>query len=180
MVEHLRVFAGVPLPPEARIALSERIQGLAIPGKTAPAENWHLTLRFLGRVDTVTFERFLEGLGAVEGERAFPISFDHFGAFPKAKRATVVWVGLRRGERELTRLNEIAEEAAVRSGIEPEERPFHPHLTLARVRPPADVRRIEDEALELSWVCDRVVVFRSHLGGGPARYEALETFPLSR
>jgi 2'-5' RNA ligase len=33
--------------------------------------------------------------------------------------------------------------------------------------------------VDLRWSCDRVVVFQSHLGGGPARYEPLETFHLS-
>ena len=60
-MEAIRVFAGVPLPIETRVALAERIGHLDIPGKIAPAENWHLTLRFLGSVDQVTYERFLAG-----------------------------------------------------------------------------------------------------------------------
>lgn len=178
-MEAIRIFAGIPLPTETRMALAERIEDLDIPGKVAPAENWHLTLRFLGRVDQVTYERFLSGLQAVEAESSFPISVNRFGAFPRAKRGTVVWVGIERGERELSILNEIAEEAAVAAGLEPEDRPFHPHVTLSRLRPPADVRWLEHEPVDLRWKCDRVVVFQSHLGGGPARYDPLETFELS-
>lgn len=161
------------------MALAERIGDLGIPGKIAPTENWHLTLRFLGKVDQVGYERFLAGLQHVEAEPSFPISVDRFGAFPRAKRATVVWVGIDNGESELSILNQIAEDAAVDAGLEPEDRPFHPHITLSRVRPPADVRWLEAEDVDLRWRCDRVVVFQSHLGGGPARYEPLETFHLS-
>ncbi len=176
----MRVFAGVPLPVETRLALADRLAEFEVPGKVAPPENWHLTLRFLGKVDQVTLERFLSGLIDVSGEPVFTVSLGSFGAFPNAKKAAVVWLGLHKGEEALTRLNQITEEAAVAAGLSPEERPFHPHLTLARVRPPADVRELLDEEIPLGWACDRIVVFRSHLGGGPARYEALETFALTR
>ena len=160
------------------MALAEQVRDLDIPGKLAPVENWHLTLRFLGKVDQVTYERFLVGLQRIEEQASFPISVDRFGAFPRAKRATVVWAGIDRGESELSKLNEIAEDAAVGAGLTSEERPFHPHITLARVRPPRDVRWLEQEPVDVMWECDRVVVFQSHLGGGPARYEPLEAFEL--
>ena len=178
-MEAIRVFAGVALPTEARMALAERARELDIPGKVAPVENWHLTLRFLGKVDQVTYERFLVGLQRIEEVASFSISVDRFSAFPRAKRATVVWAGIDRGESELSSLNEIAEDAAVGAGLTPDERPFHPHITLARVRPPEDVRWLEQEPVDLRWECDRIVVFQSHLGGGPARYEPLETFHLA-
>ena len=180
MVGPIRAFAGVPLPVETRLALADRLAGYDIPGKTAPPENWHVTLRFLGQIDQITFERFLSGLEDLSSEPRFSIDLGRFGAFPNTRKATVVWLGVRRGEDELGRLNEISEEAALGAGLPVEERPFHPHLTLSRVRPPADVRYLADETVDLGWTCDRVVVFRSHLGGGPARYEPLETFALDR
>lgn len=179
MVDPIRVFAGVVLPSEVRLALADRIARLSIPGRVAPPENWHLTVRFLGSIDQITYERFLAGLKEVEDESPFRISLDRFGAFPSVKRATVVWIGLNRGESELRRLNEIAEEAAIGAGITPEERPYSPHLTLSRVRPPVDVRWIAAEQVHLSWECGRLVVFRSNLGAGPARYEPLESFRLN-
>lgn len=162
-----------------RVALFDRVSGLSIPGKLAPIENWHLTLRFLGDIDQVTLERFLSRLQVVEAERVFDVALDRMGAFPRARKATVVWVGVRGGEERLARLNEIAEEAAVAAGLAAEERPFHPHVTLSRVRPPADVRDLEGVSVDVGWRCHEVVVYRSHLGGGPARYEPLETFELT-
>ena len=176
----IRVFAGVPLPVETRLALSDQVARYDIPGKIAPPENWHVTLRFLGQIDQVAFERFLSELDDLTSEPSFTIDLGGFGAFPNTRKATVVWLGVRKGEGQLARLNEITEEAALAAGLPAEERPFHPHLTLSRVRPPADVRHLANEALDLGWTCDRVVVFRSHLGGGPARYEPLETFALGR
>jgi 2'-5' RNA ligase len=173
-----RVFVAVPLPPEIRHALAERISEMRIPGKVGPPDNWHITLRFLDTIDRVTYERFLSAIEVVGEEFAFPFTLEGFGAFPNPRKATVFWVGVGRGATELALLNEIIEEAALVAGLSPEERPFHAHLTLARIRPPVDVRDLITEDVSLSLRCDRVVVFRSHLGRGPARYEPLDSVNL--
>lgn len=173
-----RVFVAAPLPPEIRFDLSERVAEMSIPGKVGPPENWHITLRFLDTVDQVTYERFLSELERVGEQFAFPISLHGFGAFPNPRKATVFWAGVGRGTSDISVLNELAEDAAIASGLVPEERPFHPHVTLSRIRPPADVRDLVQEELDLGWRCDRVVVYRSHLGRGPARYEPLDSVDL--
>lgn len=184
MVEELapdlvgRVFVAAPLPPEVRFALAERISSMAIPGKVGPPENWHVTLRFLDTIDQVTYERFLSGLERIGEAFSFPIALRDFGAFPNPRKATVFWAGIGRGAGDVSLLNEIAEDAAIGAGLLPEERPFHPHLTLSRIRPPAEVRQLLDEELDLGWRCDRVVIYRSHLGRGPARYEPLDSIDL--
>jgi len=68
------------------------------------------------------------------------------------------------------------------AGLDPDDRPFRPHLTLSRVRPEVDVSGLVGGALPLGidWKCESIVVYRSHLGRGGARYEPLETLPLSR
>lgn len=179
MVDDLvgRVFVAAPLPPEIRFALTERVAAMAIPGRVVPPDNWHITLRFLDTVDRVTYERYLSALDPV-GETAFPIALDGFGAFPNSRRATVFWAGVGRGSTQLAVLNEEAEEAALSAGLSPEERPFHPHVTLSRIRPPVDVRELLEEELELSWRCERLVVYRSHTGRGGARYEPLDSVDL--
>lgn len=172
-----RVFLAVPLPPEIRFALAERIAEIPVPGRVAPSDNWHITLRFLDTVDRVTYERFLGVLDPV-GETAFRIALDGFGAFPNHRKATVFWAGTGVGSSQLAVLNEEAEEAAQSAGLAPEERPFHPHLTLSRIRPPVDVRDIVDQELNLSWRCQRLVAYRSHLARGGVRYEPLDSIDL--
>jgi 2'-5' RNA ligase len=175
-----RVFAAVPLPDEVRAALADRMRGLSIPGTPVMPENWHVTLRFLGLVDEVTYDRFLHGMSHVEGTGTFRIALEGMGAFPNGRNATVLWVGVGDGVKELTKLYGVVEGASVAAGLDPQERPFHPHLTLARVRPPEDVRRILDHEVKLTWRCDRVVVYLSSPGLGGAIYEPLETFSLKR
>lgn len=159
------------------MALAEKMTTLAVPGRLAPPENWHLTLRFLGTIDRVTYERFLSALEVADVD-PFEIGLGGIGAFPNLRKATVVWVAVENGREGLATLNEIAEEAAQSAGLLVEERPFHPHLSLSRVRPPADVRSLEGVLIELGWRCDRVVIYRSRTGRGGARYEPLETLRL--
>ena len=180
MVETVgRVFAAVPLPAETRLALVERLAGVDIPGKRVPPENWHLSLRFLGSIDGVTYERFLHGLEDAQEVSPFQVEIDGIEGFPRANKASVVWVGVTKGREGLADLNAIAETAAETAGLDAEERPFRPHLTLARVRPPEDVRDLADHSLQFSWAVGEIVVYQSHLGKGGARYEPLESFALN-
>jgi RNA 2',3'-cyclic 3'-phosphodiesterase len=175
-----RVFAAVPIPAEVRLQLEERIKDLGIPGRVVPPEDWHITLRFLGTVDSITYERFLHGLGPLGDIKPFRLGLDGFGAFPNPRKATVFWVGVGLGVDGLEALNEVCERAAVSAGVAPEERPFRPHLTLARVRPSADVTGLVGESFSARWVCDRLVVFESRTGAGAGvRYVPLEILHLA-
>jgi 2'-5' RNA ligase len=177
-----RIFVAVPLPDEARLALIDRLGSLDLPGSVVPPANWHITLRFLGWTDDVAYDRLLAALDQGDLGREFEIELGEMGAFPRAKRATVLWLAVAKGR---TRLEEVAaevEDAVQGAGFQAEDRPFRAHLTLSRIRPPVDVTGLIDSFrwASLGWRCRSVVVYRSHLGRGGARYEPLETFPLSR
>ena len=177
-----RIFVAVPLPDEIRMALADRLGSLDMPGKPVPPENWHITLRFLGWTDDVALDRLLAALDEADLGRTFDMMLGEMGAFPRPKSATVIWLAVSEG---LTRLEELAaaaEEAAQSAGFGPEDRPFRAHLTLSRVRPAEDASGLLDSfpGADLGWRCGSVVVYRSHLGRGGARYEPLETFPLTR
>jgi len=174
------VFAAIALPDEVRLALADRVEGLRVPGKAAPPRNWHITLRYCGALDEVGVDRFVAGLAAVEDEPVFRVGLSGYGAFPNARRSTVVWAGVGAGAAQLARLNEIAERAAQSAGLAPEERPYRPHVTLSRVRPAESCAHLLGEKADLSWRCESVVVCRSRLGRGPARHEPLEVFSLRR
>jgi 2'-5' RNA ligase len=162
------------------MALASLIAGADLPGTVVPPANWHITLRFLGRTDEVAYDRLLASLDEAALGPVFDLELGEMGAFPRPKRATVLWLGADKGQ---TRLAEVAaevEEAVQSAGFEPEDRPFQAHLTLSRIRPPVDVTDLIGTSPEvrLKWRCRSIVVYRSHLGRGGARYEPLETFPL--
>jgi len=177
-----RIFVAVPLPDELRMALADCLRPFDIPGKVVSAQNWHITLRFLGWTDDVAFDRMLAFLDETDFGPGFDVRLGEMGAFPRPRRATVIWLAASRGLNRLEELAAAAEEAAQSAGFGPEDRPFRAHLTLSRVRPAEDVSDLVESfpGADLGWRCESVVVYRSHLGRGGARYEPLETFPLSR
>lgn len=170
-----RVFAAVPVPVEVRIALAHQLSDVIIPGRQAPMEDWHITLRFLGQIDEPTLDRFVYALSAVSEVDPFRLDLAGIGAFPNPKRATVVWIGVANGRDSLALLNEVAERAAVSAGLAPEDRPFQPHLTVARVRPPRDVSDLTDHDVAAGWKCNRVIVYESLPGSGNIHYKPLDT-----
>jgi 2'-5' RNA ligase len=164
------------------MALADRLATLDVPGTVVPSANWHITLRFIGRTDDVAYDRLLGSLDEADLGRVFDIGLADMGAFPRPKSATVLWLGVAKGQTRLEEVAAVVEEAVQAAGFGAEERPFRAHLTLSRIRPPVDVTGLIGSFPDagLVWRCRSIVVYRSHLGRGGARYEPLETFPLAR
>jgi len=180
----MRLFLAIPLTEEARHAIVHHLKAhLAhpLPGRPVRPESWHLTLRFLGEVDEVSRDRLVREVDAAGRGPAFALRWGGLGAFPRPRRANVLWLGVERGAAEAERLAAVVEEAAECAGFPPEDRPFHSHLTLSRIRPDQDVGAVLEAVPSLGrdMPVDRVVLYRSHLGRGGARYEEIESFPLS-
>jgi len=178
-----RLFVAAPLTDEARSSLSAMLRAAiprGLPGRVVPPANWHVTLRFLGEVGATDRDRLLFALDRSNLGGRFTVRWDGLGAFPNPRRATVLWVGAGRGAAELEALAGSVETAVASTGFPTEDRPFRPHLTLSRVRPHQDVGALLSSAgkVGVSMPVTRVVVCRSHLGRGGARYEEVEEFPL--
>lgn len=127
----LRLFVAVTLPEAARASLAALQAG--VPGaRWTPAENLHLTLRFIGELDEPDFADAMAALAEVEAP-AFELRLAGVGQFGDRRRAHVLWAGVRPSE-PLTLLRGRVEAALARAGLPREERKFAPHVTLARLR----------------------------------------------
>ncbi|MBN2112581.1 MAG: RNA 2',3'-cyclic phosphodiesterase [Acidimicrobiia bacterium] len=180
----MRLFLAIPLSDEARHAAVHHLKSHLdhpLPGRPVRPELWHLTLRFLGEVDEVGADRVTREVDEAERGAGFTLRWGALGAFPRPRRANVLWLGLERGEAEAERLAAVVEEAVEAAGSPPEDRPFRSHLTLSRIRPDQDVTAVLEAvpALGLDMAVNRVVLYRSHLGRGGPRYEEMEAFPLA-
>ena len=176
-----RLFLAVPLTDSLRSSLASEVQRLGpLPGRPVPPESWHLTLRFLGDTSAAALARLRDELKRAPLGHPFSIRFGGYGAFPRTSRATVLWVGVAEGLEPLRAVAEAVEAAVRRVGFPAEGRPFKAHLTLSRIREPADLRAPLERLPEFRepMPVEEVVLFRSHLGGGPARYEPVERFAL--
>jgi RNA 2',3'-cyclic 3'-phosphodiesterase len=145
-------------------------------------EQWHLTLRFLGAVPDV------DELIAALRDTLRPVSpvdalaLGGAGAFPNARRASVVWFGVRDGADGLARVAAAVEAACVAAGFTSEPRPFRAHLTVARVRRPRDVgsalAALGEGPVGAPWPVTEVVVVSSETRPTGAVYEEIARIPL--
>jgi 2'-5' RNA ligase len=174
-----RLFIAVPLTDEARQEIIARLP--VLPGRLVPPQNWHFTLRFLGATDAATRDLVVASLRTARLGSRFSISFGGLGAFPRANRARIVWLGVDEGAERLISVARSVESAVRRAGLPAEERPFKPHLTLSRIEPTRSVADVlsGQPPLDVKMPVTEVALVRSQLGKGPAQYQAIEKFDLA-
>jgi len=180
-----RCFVAVPLPDDLRGALAAAVGNWRRRTDTAglrwtDPDAWHLTLAFLGAVPVADVPRVTAVLERVAATASgFLIEFGRVGAFPVPRRARVAWYGVSRPHERAAALAGALRQALA---IDDDGAPFRAHVTLGRavghgsVDLRAWVRDADPPAGRLP--VDRFELMRSHLGGGPARYERLASIHL--
>jgi 2'-5' RNA ligase len=98
-----------------------------------PAEQLHLTMSFLGEVAEEPAAELRGQLAAVRVAPFF-LPLQGVGSFQSRGKPSVVWVGVGRGHPHLFALHKKVQDAVLRAGLEPDLRPFHPHITVGRAR----------------------------------------------
>ncbi len=142
MSDSIRTFVAVKIPVTA--ALRPVLRLLATknwPVTAVSPDNLHVTLKFLGDAPIESRDAIQDQIAkSVTGKPPFDLRVVGLSAFPKVDRPSVVWAGLNDAE-PLVSLAHRLEEALELLGFAREPRPFHPHLTLARVkgRPPREL-----------------------------------------
>lgn len=180
-----RLFIALELPDAVKdqlVDLRGPIPGAAWVGRSA----FHLTLRFVG--DGIAESEMItlrDGLSAVDGA-PFTLSLRGAGRFPPGDRRPprVLWVGISAPPALLT-LQAAVERAVVGAGFPPEDRPFSPHLTLARLKNPesgaAVAAFIQQQAAFRSdpIAIDAFHLIASTLTPTGARYQTLRSYALT-
>lgn len=133
----MRLFVAIDIPAgvkdELRVALA-RLRPLA-KLQWSPVDNMHITTKFIGEWPGERIEEMKSTLAAVGSPGPFSIDVGGLGWFPNARRPRVFWAGVHAGA-PLETLARSTEEAVATLGVPVEERPYSPHLTLARIRNP--------------------------------------------
>lgn len=176
----MRLFVGVPLPAEVRQSLGSLCSG--VPGaRWVDTGNMHVTLRFIGEVDSIQAEDIDAMLGDVRAP-AFRLALRGVGCFDSGRKVRMVWAGVDRSDG-LAHLRDKVESAIVRAGFEPERRKFRPHVTLARFKNTPSARvgpylEAHNTFAAGPFPVDRFELLRSYLGHAGARYQTIADYPL--
>lgn len=196
-----RLFLAVPLSDEAKARVAAQIaalRGEGWPVRWVQPESAHLTLAFLGATAAERAELLRLALPAVVARHAkFELRTAALGVFPSFRRPRVLWLGLHGPVHRLTALQGDVANALRDLDFPSAEEPYHPHITLGRVRngdgervrlrdlPGAVKARFVDAASGAAIAppvepipVREVHLMRSHLGKGLPRYEAIAAFPL--
>jgi 2'-5' RNA ligase len=141
-------------------------------GKTVTRQNLHITLCFLGVQDLTMVENLRRGAAEIKG-RPFSLRLEQSGWWRKPQ---VVWVGGLDSPTALLDLVTAINRLAAAHGVRTDDRPYQPHLTIAR-----KVTKKPDEIAfdPINWPINSFSLVRSRtLNSGPV-YETIETWPLS-
>jgi 2'-5' RNA ligase len=138
--KQVRAFIAVELPDNTKRELTDLQEILkqacgSCPARWVAVENIHLTLNFLGDVPLSRLDAIKSAVTqACSGFDTFELALAGLGAFPSLSSPRIVWAGLNGNVEELSKIQKRLEQLLAGLGFVPENRPFSPHLTLARVR----------------------------------------------
>jgi RNA 2',3'-cyclic 3'-phosphodiesterase len=183
----MRLFIAIEIPGEIRNALAAFLKELpknAPKAKWVRPENLHVTLKFLGSTDPTKLGQIESSLKAIRSPQPVTLEFRGLGFFPNEKRPRVFWAGMN-SSANLQPLAADVDRSMHQHGFLLEERPFAPHLTLARFDPPglpanlaSAVKQNASRAFG-SMTAREFHLIESKLKPTGAEYTTLKSFPFT-
>jgi len=175
----MRLFTGISLPAE----VSDRLAGVigelqrGVQANWSPVENLHITLKFIGSWPDERLEELKRGLQAMR-LGPFPVRLSQLGYFPNPHRPHSLFAGVQAG-RDLEAL-------ATALGVKTDERGYHPHVTLARIKDQSQARALRGRVAEMSdlefgeFEVRAFHLYESQTGPRGSVYTKLATYDLER
>ncbi|MEO0138920.1 MAG: RNA 2',3'-cyclic phosphodiesterase [candidate division WOR-3 bacterium] len=172
----MRVFIALNIPEDAKRVIYDAAKEIykKYPFiKPVPKENLHITLRFIGDIGDRECANLLDSIGDLG--KSFTLTFNSIGGFPTEFGARVIWVGVEE-EKMLIELSKRVDGIVDSLGLPPRDKPFVPHITIARTGKPVNVEgfKIKRE----TFIAGEVVVYQSILAKPNAIYKPLKVLKL--
>jgi RNA 2',3'-cyclic 3'-phosphodiesterase len=181
----MRLFVAIEISSDVRDAIAAFIQEcrLAVPhAKWMRPESIHITLKFLGETEPGKLDAVKSTLATIRSERPVTLDFRGLGFFPNEKRPRVFWIGTESSPNLRTLAADI-DRALHNLGLPPEDRPFTPHLTLARFNTPGLPSKLAEASRQNatrsfgSLNTHEIHLIESKLKSTGAEYTTLHSFP---
>jgi 2'-5' RNA ligase len=185
----IRSFIAIDTAPEVKAAIvdvEEKLRATNADVRWEPIEKFHITLKFLGNVE----EEKLHSLGnrleeVLSPFSAFSLTYQGVGCFPNLHHPRVVWIGAENEDGTLRRIQEAVEEVSESFGFQRDERQFHPHITIGRVKGSRNLKALVSELGNLSFtphsaMIKEVLLMKSDLKPSGSVYAVLRKLLLKR
>ena len=183
----IRSFIAIDTLPEVKeevAKLQEALRSTNAEVRWDSREKFHITLKFLGNVEEATLQSMASLL---ETELAafspFGLIYQGVGCFPNLHRPRVIWVGAHNEDSTLSRVFEKIEQIASSFGFPREERQFHPHITVGRVKGSKNIKALVSEIEVAKFpvqqsAINEIILMKSDLKPTGSVYTVLRRFPL--
>jgi RNA 2',3'-cyclic 3'-phosphodiesterase len=183
----MRLFTAIDLPDEVVATLGRLIAQLRPSAriKWSPEDNLHVTTKFIGEWPDAQIDRLQTALASLGPREPIPIEIRGVGFFPNPHAPRVFWAAVH-APAALADLARETESALERIGVAAENRPFSPHLTLARIKEPVPLQPLRQAVVELpsvefgAFTADRFHLYRSKLTPAGSVYTKLSDFPFRK
>lgn len=184
----IRLFAAIPVPgPQGRALLEWLPEGLGdnLPfRKQVHPADLHITVFFLGDTDEGRLPVIHQALSqAAAASSPFSLHINALGCFGAPHAPRVLWAGTGGAQDSLHLLHQHVCSHMAQGGFTPEDRPYKPHITLARQFKPGEswqgaalLQESVPVQLSKEWLCDSLSLFRTHMGRSPM-YETIASYP---
>jgi 2'-5' RNA ligase len=180
-----RLFVAVPLPQQLKMELGKWIQ---LKRKEWTFQNWiheqdvHVTLQFLGEVTLTQKAEIITALMKLSTEQeSFPLEIDGIGTFGRTEQPRILWAGVEGDLGQLHQLQKKITEKLRPIGFQPDDRPYRPHVTLARKFKGNTFTISQTDqwgTMTRAWIANHITLYETKLGQQPM-YQPIASFPLS-
>ncbi len=169
-----RIFVAIDISDEARIKVADYIENLR--GEFSnlrvgweKAEKLHLTLKFLGDIDSNELRNLTEAVKKTTQQfSSFKLRISQTGVFPSKRNARILWLGIDDENRNLQKINDVLETECEQKGFVKESRNFRAHLTIGRLRESDKSKELIDRHLNKTFAAvkfeiSEIVIYESRL-----------------
>jgi RNA 2',3'-cyclic 3'-phosphodiesterase len=182
----IRTFIALPASSDIQqqmAAVQSQLKATQADVKWEMQDKFHITLKFLGGVELSNIESLSSTLESIVKQfPTFEITYNSLGAFPNLHNPRVIWIGTKSNQAVLD-LQSSVERVCSDFGFQKEERAFHPHITIGRVKGTNNLARLTEAIKTITFEpmqsrCSELLLMKSDLRPSGSIYTILKSFPL--
>lgn len=183
----MRLFLAIDTPASVKAKMAEiqaELKKSQADVKWDTSDKFHITLKFLGETKDELLSA-ITGILETVGTKfsSFQIEYDDIGCFPNWKQPRVLWIGANEPSGSLSKLKRFLDIELEKLGFETEDRKFHPHITLGRVKSQHNIKNLTVimESLKFTseiTTCREILLMRSILKPSGSEYSTLTAVKL--